>query len=68
MHDKVSGCDLFPLIYLNSCFFAIQMAHMGTIRLSPLVCPYELDGSIGQGCCAPFMASSLTDASYPAVL
>ena len=44
------------------------MAHMGTIRLSPLVCPYELDGSIGQGCCAPFMASSLTDASYPAVL
>ena len=36
--DKVLGYDLFPLIYINSCSFAIQMAHMGTIRLSPLVC------------------------------
>ena len=36
--DKVLGYDLFPLIYINSFLLAIQMAHMGTSRLSPLVC------------------------------
>ena len=66
--DKVSGSDLFSLIYNNSYLIATQMAHMGTIRLSPLVCHMSWMKESVKDAPAPLVASSLTDSFYPAFL